>query len=105
MSKDSKSERISKALSEMKQAVRADVIKRQVLHFRIDESNIAQIYEVAARKKEPVGSMIRQWVIERLQQEQSPTPEPGANKLLNIEKRLANIEKSLVQQMPKSMPK
>jgi hypothetical protein len=84
--------RISKALEEMKQAARVDIARRRILHFRIGESNILEIYEMAATKKQPVGTMVREWVLERLKQEQGGS---SNNKLHDIEKRVNTLERRL----------
>ena len=90
--KSNKTARITKALNEMRSVAREEVAKREVLHFRIDKPSILEIYEVATRKKEPVGSMVREWVLERLQDEQGTKRKTN---LKNIEQRLSALEKRI----------
>ena len=90
-----RSSKINKVLSEMKKAARKQVAKREVLHFRIDQANIFEIYEMAASKKTPVGTMIREWIIERLQQEKDMSQSKLS--LQTINKRLIALEKSLTK--------
>lgn len=93
-SKPSRMARITAALNKLRKTARAEVAKREVLHFRIDKPSILEIYEVAAHKKEPVGSMIREWVLDRLQEEQGNS---GKGSLRTMEQRLSAIEKRLAK--------
>lgn len=90
-----RSTKITKALNKMEKTARRKVAKREVLHFRIDQSSISAIYEMASNKEKPVGTMIREWVLERLQKEQDmPQLEPS---LKNIEQRLSALEKTMTK--------
>ena len=45
------------------------ISKSEQLNFRIEEQSICELQAVAMRKGLPVGTMIRDWVLERLAQE------------------------------------
>ncbi|SRR5579885_1086033 len=93
-----KTERIAQALNEMRQAARADVAKRCVLHVRIDEPSILELYAVAASKKQPIGTMIREWLLERLEQERSGGT---GDKIGDIERRLSALERREGKRQPR----
>lgn len=95
MTKTSKTAKISKALKEMRQSARAEIARRHVLHFRIDKTNIAAVYKVAAEKKVPVGSMIRDWVLDRLAQEQDHASKLAPDRISELEMRMAILEKKI----------
>jgi hypothetical protein len=82
--------KINKALDELKQSARTDIARRGILHFRINEANVLELYEIAANKKKALGTMIREWVLERLKQEQNGGPN---DKLHDLDERLKALEK------------
>jgi len=54
------------------------VAKSEQLNFRLEEHSISEIQSMAFRKGMPVGTMIREWVLERLAQEKLGSPERAA---------------------------
>lgn len=46
------------------------VAKSEQFNFRVDSETIKRLYKVAADQKKPVGALVREWVLERLNQEQ-----------------------------------
>jgi len=51
------------------------ILKSEQLNFRIEEQSISELHEMAFRKGMPVGTMIRDWVLERLSKEKLGTPD------------------------------
>jgi len=51
------------------------ISKSEQLNFRIEEQSITELQEMAFRKGMPVGTMIRDWVLERLSKEKLGTPD------------------------------
>lgn len=51
------------------------ISKSEQLNFRIEEQSISELQEMAFRKGMPVGTMIRDWVLERLSREKLGTPD------------------------------
>lgn len=51
------------------------VAKSEQLNFRLEEKTIRQLQELAYQKSIPLGTMIRDWVVERLLQESTGKPE------------------------------
>ena len=102
---------INKALKEMKQAARQDIAKRCILHFRIDEASILELYEIAGIKKQPIGALLREWMLERLDEEKGNLKQKKTsqnkgylskyrsndNKLLQLETRLSLLEKQILK--------
>lgn len=51
------------------------IAKSEQLNFRIEEKRIAELQDMAATRGMPVGTMIREWVLDRLAQEKLRTPQ------------------------------
>ena len=75
----------------MQQEALESVAARGQFNFRLDGRDIRRLYELAGRRQRPVSAMIREWVLERLEAEESgknPAP-PWAQEM---KQRLANTE-------------
>jgi predicted DNA binding CopG/RHH family protein len=59
------------------------VAKSEQLNFRIEEQTIKELQNIALHQGLPVGTMIRDWVLERLSQEKIGRPD-AAGKALRI---------------------
>lgn len=46
------------------------VAKSEQFNFRMDSDTIKRLYEMAAEQHKPVGALVRDWVVERLNHEQ-----------------------------------
>lgn len=55
-----------------KEALEA-VAERGQFNFRLDGSDIKRLYKLAGQRQMPVSAMVREWVLERLQTEESNT--------------------------------
>ena len=109
-------EELKKREAKLFAKARSEISKTGIMQFRLDPENIGVLYDIAARKRVRVSAMLRDWVLERLQSEQ--TPEGGSvmdlrmsgiSKLLNksaaaenflaqfpkLEARLSQVEKEL----------
>ncbi|HNG75134.1 MAG TPA: hypothetical protein PLY72_11785 [Candidatus Obscuribacter sp.] len=51
------------------------IAKSEQLNFRLEEKSINELQELAFRRGLPVGTMIREWVLERLSRERLGTPQ------------------------------
>lgn len=51
------------------------IAKSEQLNFRLDEQSILDLNQLAFEKKTPVGTMVREWVLQRLSQEKLGAPE------------------------------
>lgn len=61
--------------AEIGKAASEKVAKSEQLNFRIDERAIIDIQDLAFQKGMPVGTMVRDWVLERLIQEKIGNPD------------------------------
>lgn len=67
------------------------VAARGQFNFRLDARSIRRLYKLAGNREKPVSTMVREWVLERLQMEETsqyPTP-PWAQEL---KQQLTHIE-------------
>ncbi len=92
----------------MTSRARAAVAKTETMQFRLDAENIQLLYEMAVSQRKPVGAMVREWVLERLQFEslhvgKKSSPHPSISpkrvmemqaELLELAKRVTMLEKS-----------
>ncbi len=69
MSKMTKEE-LKKRKAELKKIVHAEIIKREVMQFRLEPENIDRLYRIAAQKRKPAGTLVREWIIDRIDDEQ-----------------------------------
>ncbi len=88
MTKENKKSRMSaeertRRRASVGKAASEKVAKSEQLNFRIEEQTIKELQELAFTKGLPVGSMIREWVLERLSQEKLGTP-PLTGKALRV---------------------
>lgn len=65
MSKMTK-EQLKRRKAELKKIVHAEIIKREVMQFRLEPENIEKLYRIAAQKRKPVGTLVREWIVERI---------------------------------------
>lgn len=91
-------EKLAKRKADMAARARAEVAKTEIVQFRLDADNITRLYEFATELKKPVGTMVREWVLERMDAERgavtnSPVTQQEFSKLVN---RVADIEKKIV---------
>lgn len=86
--------RLQERMDKLKASARAEVAKSEVMHFRLDTPSIEQLYVLAGHKRKPVGTLVREWVLERLQLESNPTPGITVS-LFEVNQRLQAIEKHL----------
>jgi len=64
-------EELQKRKNEMTAQARAEVAKTEIVQFRVDAENISKLYDHAMASKMPIGTMVRQWVLERLRNEEN----------------------------------
>ena len=77
----------------MTSRARAEVAKTEIVQFRLDPTNILRLYELAEKSKKPLGTMVRNWVLERMASEptrggqMSLTELPARVKILEAQMR------------------
>jgi len=80
---------------------RAEVAKTGIVQFRIDEESMQKLYARASKLKKPVGTMAREWMLERLDAEEGRS-NAAMTKLCEdmmtaINSRFDRLEKVLVK--------
>jgi hypothetical protein len=75
----------------MRQAARAELSKRGVMSFRMNQKDLYELLQLACDRRVLAGPMVRDWVVERLRQETDPNP-PGPARLDSLEERVRQIE-------------
>lgn len=102
MSKSTKVE-ITARRKRMQEAVLKSVAKTEQLNIRIDEASITRLYAHASKQGKAVGTMVREWIIERLQAEEDSNNQPSyavlAEAISRLHKRLDRWE-GLVEKAP-----
>ena len=69
------SPRMRKALEKGRAQARKEVIARGIAQFRVDPETMQQLLEVSEYRGLPLGTMLREWVKERLRTEQNKSKE------------------------------
>lgn len=93
---------LSKRKRETLLQARAEVAKTGIVQFRIDEESIQRLYACAAELKKPIGTMAREWVLERLAEEEgrssSVTTKLYEDIMTAINLRFDQLEDTLVKE-------
>jgi len=60
--------------------VRQSSRKTETLSLRVDKTLLAQLKQVAKKKKLPLGTLIRMWLVKHTQEEQAARSQPAAGR-------------------------
>ena len=60
---------LQKRKTELKKMVHAEIVRREVMQFRLEPHNIERLYEIALKSRKPVGTLLREWVTERIKED------------------------------------
>lgn len=77
MAKISK-EQLKKRKAELGKQAREELAKSEVMRFRLAPTSILQLCELAEQKRQHVGTMVREWVLERAEAEANLGYKAGA---------------------------
>ncbi len=90
-----KEEEIEKRRNRVRQAAMDSIASRGQFNFRLDGNDIKRLYVLAKKTKRPVSSMVREWVLDRLEKEEGKkiTSPPWAR---SMEQRIAELEKTIL---------
>lgn len=87
---------LDKAHNELKNDARQRIAERGVLQFRADEETILAVMAAADKANIPVGTMLRQWVQEKLQVEDAHDREPDLVQRISIlEQAVTDLQQRL----------
>lgn len=67
-------EELKKRSKKMTQEAQLAVAQRGIMQFRAEPEDIMALYNLAIKRNQRVSTMIREWVIERLEQERGNAP-------------------------------
>jgi hypothetical protein len=71
------------------------IAKTEQLNLRIDAEGIERLYEMSGKIGKPVGTMVREWIMERLEQEEAGAEEPPAVALAVIQRKVSQLQQTL----------
>jgi hypothetical protein len=71
------------------------IAKTEQLNLRIDADGIERLYEMSGKIGKPVGTMVREWIMERLEQEEAGAEEPPAVALAVIQRKVSQLQQTL----------
>jgi len=77
-------------------AARKNLIKSEILNFRMSEARIKQLYEVAEKKNVRVSSLLRDWISEKLDHEFA-TPASSASTEAQIATTLNEVNERMIR--------
>lgn len=78
----------------MQEEALSRVAKTEQLNIRMDEYSIMQLYSRAEREGKPVGALVREWIVDKLDtQKQSHLDEQLEKILSSIESMNSRVEK------------
>jgi hypothetical protein len=83
MSKLSKEE-VAARRKRMQEEALKSVAKTEQLNIRIDENSIARLYTLAGKQGKPVGTMVREWILDRLLTEEQPGGDESLKVLVDL---------------------
>ena len=68
----------SRAISNLRQEAQRRVIKDEVMKFRLESETLERLLTLSQRLNKPAGTLVRDWVIEKLNRiESEPKETPG----------------------------
>lgn len=62
---------IDEAVQQLRAASRQELAKKEVVQFRMDTEDLQRLYQVCAKHKKPVGTLVREWVLDMTEHELS----------------------------------
>lgn len=60
---------INKAMKELRSYARSEMAKTEIVQFRVDKADFERLVEAATACQMPMGAMVRDWVLNRLEPE------------------------------------
>jgi hypothetical protein len=85
---------LQKRKTEMTRRARRDIAKTEIIQFRLDKSSILKLYELAEKNKKHVGTMVREWVLEKIENKQD---KDSKHFFTGLPERVALLERKVNQ--------
>ena len=82
---------IDKRKTALRRAASEQLAKDEQVNFRIEERTIRELQELSSRRGRPLGTMIREWVLERLTQEKLAETDATGKALLVLDETYAKL--------------
>lgn len=89
MGKNEISPRMRKLLEKGRVEARNRVIERGVVQFRADPDMMKELLEISEARRVPLGTMLREWVGDRLRHEKDPNVHQGASRYADFVNQLS----------------
>ncbi|MBZ0189700.1 MAG: hypothetical protein K8F91_25870 [Candidatus Obscuribacterales bacterium] len=83
------SKQLQKAHSDLKRDARQRIAERGILQFRADPGTVLAVLDAADKLNMPVGTLLRQWVQEKLMMDKAIAKAP------DLVQRVARLEKTI----------
>ena len=83
MSKLSKTEILARRKRMQEEALKS-IAKTEQLNIRIDEDSITRLYTIAGKQGKPVGTMVRQWILDRISTEEEPNKNESLKTIIDL---------------------
>jgi hypothetical protein len=87
-------EQATKMRAKLKNQARSEIARKEVVQFRLEPDAIEQLYDIAGKRRKPVGTLIREWIMERLQVE-SAGGVTTEQRLSRVEEQITKLTKKL----------
>jgi hypothetical protein len=78
-----------KAILSLRKEAEERVIKDEVMRFRLESETLQKLLELSKKTKKPAGTLVREWVIEKLEQLQGEQESPEGMAITIIATSLA----------------
>jgi len=86
---------IDKRRNRVREAALDSIAARGQFNFRLDGADIKRLYSLAKKSKRPVSSMVREWVLDRLEKEEGKKVTSPAW-ARSMEQRIAELERAIM---------
>ncbi len=93
---------LKRRVKQLKKKARDYIAKTEVVQFRLDEQTYQDLFSIAETARRPLGTIIREWVTERVQQELNSGGKHGQAtvsrlEITTLQKQLDDIKRRLAR--------
>jgi hypothetical protein len=64
---------LAEKVAKLKKKARNYLIKTEVMQFRLDQETYRALFSIAENRQRPVGTLVREWITERVKVEFQPS--------------------------------
>jgi hypothetical protein len=73
-----------KAIANLREEAQRRVIKNEIMRFRLEAQTFERLLKFAKKINKPVGTLVREWVVEKLDQAESKNKQSPQIKAISI---------------------